>query len=84
MEQIAAGLISRNLFTHSFISNATTGQGTAWIIFYNFLFFHTLKCNSFGWVSCCCLTGRNLSWAVLMGNKFGNNVKQKDKVISKS
>lgn len=34
MQQIAAGLISRNLFTRSLISNATIGQGTAWIIFF--------------------------------------------------
>lgn len=36
MQQIAAGLISRNLFTRSLVSNATIGQGTAWI-FYFFL-----------------------------------------------
>lgn len=37
MQPIAAGLISRNLFTHLLISNATTGQGTAWIFFFFFL-----------------------------------------------
>lgn len=37
MRQIAAGLISRNLFTHSLISNVTIGQGTAWISLEGFI-----------------------------------------------